>query len=158
MEAQRVRFCTRRCCGLHSRCQQKGHHLLHHLLLAGVVPPCSPNFSRWIKPDKVQTHIPSASFVMVALGFGTGASETEGMLTPEVTESLHPPEISLWKPSVELIRVSAVLIKLVPVVSLLRKVYGDASPVAAPGSTGGSQFLYDSSFWGLLWHPCAGNI
>lgn len=60
---------------------------------------------------------------MVGLVFGMGTSEAEGMLTSEITASLHPPEICLLKPCIVLIKVSAVLIKLVPVALLCLKLH-----------------------------------
>lgn len=84
-----------------------------------LVPWCSPILSRQIKADKVQTHNPAASFVTEALVFGTGASETEGMLTSEITTALHQ-AWNLLKPCVVLIKVWAV--ELIPVAWLLLQV------------------------------------
>lgn len=130
-----------------------------------LVPRCFPNFSWCIQPDKVQTRTP-ASFLMVGLVFGMGTSEAEGMLTSVITASLHPPEICLLKPCIVLIKVSAVLIKLVPVALLCLKLHARqwscctscGSPRESWRRSGASQFLYCDSFRVPPWDASADNI
>lgn len=76
--AQRMKFFTVGCCGLCSKRQLRGHHLL--TAVPSWLPWCSCSCSWWIKLDEVQSHTP-ASFVTAEVVFSTGASDTEGVLT-----------------------------------------------------------------------------
>lgn len=112
--AQEVRFYTVGCSGLCSTHQLRDHH--HLTAVHSLLPWCSCSCSRWIKLDEVQTHSPSASFVKTEVVFGTGTSDTEGVLT-----SNYRIFSLAWNLCAEtlLIKVQDVSVKLMPVTSLL---------------------------------------